>query len=62
MIALALALHLSLDDTIDLLSRAGFALSPSVVFDLVIRYCLENDIYNIFEVNALLFKFDQETL
>lgn len=61
-IALALALHLSLDDTVDLLSRAGFALSPSVVFDLVIRYCLENDIYNIFEVNALLFKFDQETL
>lgn len=61
-IALALALHLSLDDTVDLLSRAGFALSPSVIFDLVIRYCLENDIYNIFEVNAMLFKFDQETL
>ncbi len=61
-IALALALHLSLDDTVDLLSRAGFALSPSVVFDLVIRYCLENDIYNIFEVNAMLFKFDQELL
>lgn len=61
-IALALALRLSLDDTVDLLSRAGFALSPSVVFDLVIRYCLENGIYNIFEVNAMLFKFDQETL
>lgn len=61
-IALALALQLSMDDAVDLLSRAGFALSPASTFDLIIRYCFENRVYNIIEVNSILFGFDQETL
>ena len=61
-IALALALRLSLPEACDLLSRAGFALSYSTTFDLIIRYCFENREYNIFDVNAILFQFDQETL
>ncbi len=60
--ALALALRLSLDDAADLLSRAGIALSPSSSFDLILRYCFEHGIYDIMEVNAILFEFDQETL
>lgn len=61
-IALALALRLSMDDAVDLLSRAGFALSPASTFDLIIRYCFEHRVYNIIEVNSILFGFDQETL
>ncbi len=61
-VALALALHLSEKETEDLLARAGIALSRSTTFDLIIRYCLENRLYNIFDVNAILFEFDQETL
>ena len=61
-IALALALKLSMDDTADLLSRAGFALSKASTFDLIISYCIENGIYSIVEVNMILFSFDQELL
>ena len=61
-VALAIALELSLDETKDLLRRAGLAFSPSNVFDLIIEYCIENKLYDIFEINALLFDYDQPTL
>ena len=61
-IALALALRLSLKDAEDLLERAGFALSQSTKTDLIIRYCFEHEIYDLVEVNAILFQFDQELL
>lgn len=61
-VALAIALELSLDETKDLLRRAGLAFSPSSVFDLIIEYCIENKLYDIFEINALLFDYDQPTL
>ena len=61
-VALAIALELNLDETLDLLRRAGMALSPSSKFDLIIEYCSNNNIYNIYEINALLFEYDQPML
>ena len=61
-IALAIALKLSLPEAQDLLKRAGFSLSQSSTFDLIIRYCFDRRIYDISQVNAILFDFDQEIL
>ena len=61
-LALAIALELDLAQTKDLLARAGFAFSPSSRFDLIVQYCFEKRIYDIFEVNALLFQYDQPLL
>jgi hypothetical protein len=46
----------------DLLSRAEIAFSPSNKFDLIITYCVNNGIYDIFEINAILFKYGQPIL
>ena len=61
-VALAIGMNLNLADTNTLLERAGFVLSRSYTFDLIIRYCIEHEIYNIFKVNELLFEFDQKML
>ena len=61
-LALAIALELSLDETRDLLARAGLALSPSIVSDKIIEYCIETSNYDIYEINCILFKYDQPTL
>ena len=61
-LALALALELSLDETNDLLLRAGLALSPSIMFDKIIRRCIETNNYNIYDINCILFKYDQPML
>ena len=61
-LALSLALRLSLDETNDLLKKAGLALSHSDKGDIIVEYCLLNNIYDIFEVNDLLFRFDQPLL
>lgn len=61
-LALAIALELSLDETRDLLARAGLTLSPSIISDLIIEYCIENGNYDIYEINCILFKYDQPTL
>ena len=61
-VALAIALRLSPEETADLLSRAGMALSPSSRFDLIVEYCIEHGIYDIFKVNALLFQYNQPML
>ena len=46
----------------DLLSRAGFALSPSSGFDLIISYFVEQGDYDIHRINATLYEYDQELL
>ncbi len=61
-LALAIALELSLDETKDLLARAGLALSPSMMSDRIIEYCIETSNYDIYEINCILFKYDQPTL
>ena len=61
-IALAMALELSLDETVDLVGRAGFALTDSSLFDLIIEYCIGNWIYDLMTVNSILFEHDQPLL
>ena len=61
-VSLALALELDLEQTKDLIGRAGYAFTNSSKFDLIIRYFIEQKKYNVVEINMALYEFDQSLL
>ena len=61
-IAIALSLHLNIDETMDLLKAAGFELSHCRVFDLIIEYSINNELFDVSDVNEILFEFRQPLL
>jgi len=61
-LALALALELDLEQTKDLIGRAGYALTNSSKFDLIVRYFIEQGNFDVMQINMTLYEFDQSLL
>ena len=61
-VALAIALELPLNETNELLLKAGYSLSHSILFDVIVEYCILQQNYDIFAINELLFQYDQPLL
>ena len=58
-LAFTIALELSLDEAKDLLASAGYALSRSSKMDIIVAYFLQNKIYDMFEINDVLYAYGQ---
>ena len=61
-IAICLALRLTLPETADLLSRAGYTLSHSSKRDVVVEYCINEQIYDLITVNDILFRLEEKPI
>ena len=61
-VSFALALELDLNGTLDLIGRAGYTFSPSDKFDIILQYFIENKNYDLFEIDAVLFRYDLQPI
>ncbi len=61
-LALAVALKIDLDETIEFLAKAGYALSPGSKGDLIVKYFIEQGVYDMQVINYALYEFDQPLL
>jgi len=61
-LALAIALELSIEDTEFLLAQAGYSLSPTLAFDVIVAHSIRKGRYNINKINEVLYQFDQPLL
>ena len=52
--ALGLALELPLEEYESFLASAGYAFMPSSKFDLIVKFCVMNQIYNLINVDVIL--------
>ncbi|MGP1413692.1 MAG: macro domain-containing protein [Bacillales bacterium] len=60
--ALGIALKLNLNEINDLMNSKGYTIESSVVSDLIVLYFVENNIYDIFKINSILFKYGYKSL